>query len=154
MIEAWRLVKTKDAPRAFTGMGKGRWSSDDVHVVYLAGSQSLAVLELLVHFEKGQSLRGYSMISVRFDPRLVGTVRASSLPEGWDAARAPAELRRKGDDWARGCRSLVLSVPSAVVPAERVYLLNADHPSFARARIGPARPFAIDVRLNPLRHRR
>ena len=154
MIEAWRLVKTKDVPRAFMGTGKGRWTSDRVHVVYLAGSQSAALLELLVHFAPGQALTGYSIIPVRFDARLIRTIRASRLPDRWDHGRAPAVLKDIGDAWATAMRSPVLSVPSAVVPAERVFLLNPDHPGFARVRIGRTRPFEIDSRLNPLRHRR
>lgn len=153
MIEAWRLVKTKEVPTAFEGSGKGRWSSEDVDVVYLASSQSLALLELLVHLEKGDSLRGYSMIPVRFDARAIRTVRASSLPPGWDAARAPAKLREIGNRWARQQRSLILSVPSAIVPRERVFLLNPRHPGFRRARIGRPLPFPIDGRLNPFRPR-
>jgi RES domain-containing protein len=43
--------------------------------------------------------------------------------------------------------SAVLSVPSAVVPAERNYLLNPAHPDFERIEMGEPRPFRFDQRL-------
>ena len=40
-----------------------------------------------------------------------------------------------------------LAVPSAVVPAERNYLINPRHPDFARIVIGVPKALDVDVRL-------
>jgi RES domain-containing protein len=40
-----------------------------------------------------------------------------------------------------------LSVPSAVVPPERNYLLNPAHRDFTKIRIGKPEPFHFDPRL-------
>jgi RES domain-containing protein len=44
-------------------------------------------------------------------------------------------------------QTAVLSVPSAVVPAERNYLLNPRHPDFARITLGAPQSLQTDTRL-------
>ena len=43
--------------------------------------------------------------------------------------------------------SAVLSVPSAVTPEERNYLINPEHEHFRSVDVGSSRPFQIDLRL-------
>ena len=49
--------------------------------------------------------------------------------------------------WLKSGRSAVLSMPSAVVPAERNYLLNPGHPDFARIVMGEPEALDTDFRL-------
>ena len=53
MREAWRIIKAKHLPTAFSGEGAaktgGRWNSRGVAVVYTSATRSLAALETLVH---------------------------------------------------------------------------------------------------------
>jgi RES domain-containing protein len=46
-----------------------------------------------------------------------------------------------GDRWLRSMTSAVLRVPSAVVPAERNFLLNPEHSAFGKIIAEPAEPF-------------
>jgi RES domain-containing protein len=43
--------------------------------------------------------------------------------------------------------SLALEVPSAVVPRQRNYLVNAMHPGFEEAEMIGPEPFPVDTRL-------
>ncbi|MBZ5728366.1 MAG: DUF2384 domain-containing protein [Acidobacteriia bacterium] len=52
-----------------------------------------------------------------------------------------------GRKWAAAARSAVLSVPSAIVPTERIYVLNPKHPDFERVEFLAAVPFRFDPRL-------
>ena len=150
IVEAWRLVKTRYLAGAFDGKGArefgGRWNSPGVAVVYLAESLALAALEVLVHLHDTSPLPAYSAIPVRFDARLVKTLAARDLPGNWRASPPPADLRALGDAWARGMKSPLLAVPSAVVETERLFLLNPVHPGFRRVRTGRPQPFAMDAR--------
>lgn len=150
-VRAWRLVKTRHARRAFTGEGArefgGRWTSKGVAAVYTSATQSLALLEVLVHLGAAAPLGAYSLIPADFDEKLVWRPRAGELPAGWRAMPAPAAVRAFGDAWVQGGRSAVLAVPSAVVPAETNYVLNPAHPRFGEIRIGKAEAFEVDVRL-------
>jgi RES domain-containing protein len=52
-----------------------------------------------------------------------------------------------GDQWVREMRSPVLALPSAIVPAERNFLLNPAHPKFRQVRVHKPVDFAFDARL-------
>lgn len=150
-VRAWRIVKTRHARRAFTGEGAreygGRWTGKGVAAVYTSATQSLALLEVLVHLGSAAPLASYTTIPVDFDEALVWRPRPRDLPEGWRVIPAPAAVRSFGDAWVQSGRSAVLAVPSAVVPAETNYVMNPAHPRFGEIRIGKAEPFAVDVRL-------
>jgi RES domain-containing protein len=52
-----------------------------------------------------------------------------------------------GTSWARELRSLVLSIPSALVPEERNAVVNPNHPEFARVTMIVERDFHYDARM-------
>lgn len=149
-LTVWRLVTRRFADTAFTGEGArlhgGRWNRKGIPMVYTAGSQSLAMLEMLV---QDDPLRAhYMMIPATLpDTLVIERIDASRLPADWRALPAPESLQAMGSEWARLKNSAVLAVPSAVIPAETNYLLNPAHPTFAEIEIGEAQPFITDLRL-------
>lgn len=147
---SWRIVKTKHSRDAFSGEGArihgGRWSSPGRRVVYTAESVALALLETMVHSDP-TLLPFYSLISARFEESDVHRVAVDELPAEWQAYPAPHELKLIGNGWYESKSSLVLQVPSAVVPNERIFLLNPEHPSFGSITIGNPIPFEVDLRL-------
>ena len=62
-------------------------------------------------------------------------------------ATGASATMRIGDQWVREARSVVLAVPSAIVPAERNFLLNPAHPDFRKVRQHKPVEFAFDARL-------
>lgn len=154
-VRAWRLVSKRWLATAFSGEGArlagGRWNSKGVAVVYLGGSLALAALELLVHLDHEQALRGHFAIPVEFDDSLVATVAEADLPAGFPSADTIPVTQRIGDSWVASGTSLVLRVPSAVIPVEHNYLFNPAHPDSERAEIGEGRPFSFDQRLAQVR---
>jgi RES domain-containing protein len=150
-VSAWRIVKRKLAKDAFSGEGArlygGRWNSPGVSVVYTAQSQSLAALELLVHLETSDLLHEYVVIEARFHPSLITRLAKSDLPKDWRASPPPASARAIGDAWIAEEPSPVLELPSAVVPAENIFLLNPEHPAFGKIEIGSPLDFEFDPRL-------
>ncbi|HVR29407.1 MAG TPA: RES family NAD+ phosphorylase [Thermoanaerobaculia bacterium] len=151
MPTGWRITKAARAATAFEGEGArlygGRWNSPGTALVYTAESQSLAALELLVHLQASQLLTSYCSISATFDGELIEVIDRAALPRQWRRFPAPVELQEIGDRWAAARRSVVLEVPSAVVPAERLFLLNPSHSDFASVAIGSPVPFELDPRL-------
>lgn len=151
MPTAWRIFKSRRSGSAFDGEGArlygGRWNSPGTRMVYTAGSESLAVLEVLVHLGDVETLSSYSLCAVEFDDRLVETLDRSKLPENWSTYPAPSELRHIGDAWVQDLSSAVLEVPSAVVELESNYLINPVHKDFGAMRLGYPQPFRFDRRL-------
>ena len=131
-LAVYRIVKEKHRHQAFDGEGAklfgGRWNSRGRACVYVAGSQSLAVLEILVHLSAGQPLGQYRMF--RLELPVAETLKATRLPDDWRAEPAPASTAAFGDQWLRQGASLALALPSTIIPDEFNYLINPDHTAF------------------------
>ncbi len=150
-LHAWRIVKAIYAADAFSGEGArrtgGRWNSSGKGLVYTAGNVSLATLEMLVHLDSSSSLPAYVLIKVEFDEACVEHLDPKSLPPEWRSYPFPESTQVIGDKWIEEARSLVLEVPSAVEPRERVFLINPAHPDFKALTIHPPEPIVFDERL-------
>jgi len=150
MLTVWRMTTAPHAAAAFTGEGArrygGRWNPKGIPMVYTAGSQSLAMLEMLV---QDDPLRAhYVMIPVTLPDRLkIETLPPGVLPLDWRTPESRPLLQDMGADWYQRGSSAVLAVPSAVIPSEANYLLNPHHPAFGRIRIGAPEVFVTDLRL-------
>ena len=150
MPEAWRIVKQKHAPTAFSGDGAaktgGRWNSRGVPVVYASSTKSLAALETLVHLNPPVPFK-YVGFRLQFDDALIVKVPLNRLPADWRLEPPPPSTKAIGDAWVREIRSAVLALPSVLIPGELNYLLNPAHPAFKKISIGKPERFAFDPRL-------
>lgn len=148
MPTAWRIVKERYAGTAFTGEGArlygGRWNSPGVPMIYTAQSQSLAILEMLVHLESPDILKAYVFFETEINIPLITRVDLSLLSQNWKDDPAPPQLQTIGDSWAASLDSVVLSVPSVLVPEERNFLLNPNHPDFSKLKIAGPTAFQFD----------
>lgn len=154
MIRAYRIVKTRRALTAFDGEGArlvgGRWNSVGTPMVYLAESSALAAMEMLVHFDESSLIAAYSLIAVEFPETCVSVAGESGgppLPSHWAQTPAPIECAQVGDRWVQSAHSLLLRVPSAVVPYGQNYFLNPSHPDWSQLQIGAPQSFPFDARL-------
>lgn len=150
MLVVWRLLTARFADNAFTGEGArlygGRWNRKGVPMIYTAGSQSLATLEMLVQDEPFRAR--YVMIPVTLPKSLkIERLSVDELPAGWRDPALREQTQAIGSAWVKRKSSAVLAVPSAVIPAEQNYLFNPLHPSFARIEIGQPQDFITDLRL-------
>jgi RES domain-containing protein len=117
-------------------------------MIYTSASLSLAALEILVHCEP--VLLPADLVAIPADiPASVAIepVDESRLPPEWSRMPPPDVLAELGRGWLADARTPVLSVPSAVVPRERNYLLNPAHPDFSRIKKGAPEAFSLDPRL-------
>ena len=150
MRTVWHITTVRFAATAFSGEGArlygGRWNPKGFEMVYTAESRSLALLEMLV---QDAPLRArYVLIAARLpDTVSVVHLNQADLPADWRKPEQRDALQRIGRDWLGQRQSAVLAVPSAVVPAERSYLLNPGHPDFARIIIGEPEALETDLRL-------
>ncbi|NRD74084.1 RES family NAD+ phosphorylase [Shewanella sp. VB17] len=154
MITGYRIVKKKWAANAFDGEGArlygGRWNSRGQSCVYLAGSESLAILEVLVHLDNAQQIEHYALFSVTLDEQDVLRLQQQSLPGNWQEDPAPSDTADLGDEWLASQSSLALCVPSSIVARENNYVLNVTHPHFATVLENLIElEFSMDNRLLP-----
>ena len=152
-MKAARICK-----RAFSELsGEGariygaRWNSPGVPAVYLATSQSLALLEVLVHVGDVDEFLHIEFVCVTVNVpdqiiRWESPWWSSSSRSTW-ASKPLTETRLVGDAWLNQYSNLVLAVPSVIVPDENNLLL---HPSLAESRavaVEKVSAFSLDPRL-------
>ncbi len=150
MLTVWRLVTARFAKSAFSGEGArlygGRWNRKGVPLVYTAGTQSLAMLEMLVQDEPLRAR--YVMIEARIPKGMtIDRIKIEDLPSEWRDITGRGRLQAIGTQWARKRSAAVFAVPSAVIPVETNYLLNPLHADFRRIKIGKPQKFETDLRL-------
>ena len=151
MTVAWRTVRPAYADAAFSGDGArlygGRWNRVGTPVVYLAEHRSLAVLEILTQALDAADTTDLLLASATFDPDEVEDLTPDRLPADWAHHPAPESTAAFGTEWAVSGRSIVLRVPSVVLPAESNYVINPRHPNLGRVTFGAPVPLALDPRL-------
>ena len=150
-IVGWRIVKAKHARTGFSGEGarvyEGRWNSTGVRMVYCSEHLSLATLEILAHVQPVAIRDRFRAFRVSWDGALMDTIALKRLPKGWNQQPPGAASKGAGDQWIKSGRSSVLAVPSVLVPEERTFLLNPNHPDFVKIKIKDTGVFVLDPRL-------
>ena len=150
-VIGWRIVKEKHAQSAFSGEGarifEGRWNSAGVRMVYCSEHLSLAALEILVHTRPVTIRDKFRAFRITFDSAMISAVDLKKLPKGWNAQPPTVVSKQIGDEWIRAERSVVLALPSVLVPLERSLLLNPKHRDFAKIKIKDMGNFILDPRL-------
>lgn len=149
-MRVWRI--TRRAYQALDGEGArlygGRWNSEGVPVVYTSATLSLAALEYLVHVEIENVPDDLVSLEIEVpDGVPVQGVSPADLPDDWNGVEDHPACSSLGDRWASDGASLVLRVPSAVIPHERNLLLNPRHPQMEGVSVVSVERFSFDPRL-------
>lgn len=154
MLTIWRLEKERYVDTAFRGKGSlktsGRWHHKGTQVAYASEHPGVAVLEKLVWLERYEVALNstYVLLPLQIDPSdHLETLSESDLPNDWDAFPHPKRTRDIGTRWVEEERSVVLAVPSAVLPVAKNYLINPFHPDSHDLERGEPVPFSWDARL-------
>lgn len=147
----YRIVKgayTRDLSGTGPRLYGGRWNPKGVSVIYTSESRALAALELYVHLSRTVILPGLSVVSIEI-PDGVSTkeIAAVDLPKDWRTYPAPPELAAIGAEWVRSKESLLLRVPSAVMPPERNVLINPMHAEMKGVQITEIEEYVLNQRL-------
>jgi RES domain-containing protein len=147
----WRVCKAKHAASGLDGIGAAktgnRWNEAGVRVAYTSSSLSLAALELVVHVDALDVPGDLVALSAEFPRGTKIGVLTRSLPPDWRVMPAPASTAALGTRWARRAKTLVLKVPSVIVPSEFNYLVNPRHADFGTIVLRRPQPFTFDPRL-------
>ena len=138
-----------DKRQVFSGLSgfvvDGRWHSKPRLLDYASQSVSLAALERLVHYKRLDGLAPHVLCSVDLPESCI--LRLESPPSGWNSLQPADAVRKMGNTWYGEGKSAALMVPSAIIPGESNFLLNALHPAWRWAWVSNPVPFAFDRRL-------
>jgi RES domain-containing protein len=145
---AYRITLGKYANQLVASGNEGRWNTRGAKVIYAASSRSLACLENLVHRSGiGPEYLFKAMIIDIPGTIPVTTIDVKQLPENWNTLFSLNLTRNMGELWYRERNTLILKVPSAIIPAEHNIIINTQHPLFSKVKLLRTEPFLFDQRL-------
>jgi RES domain-containing protein len=152
----WRIGADAPTYEAHDLSGKGaekdggRWNPVGMAAVYTSTTRALACLETVVHFNAGGLPLNRYLVQVEVPDDLWGkavAVDPATLPLGWDAAPPGKVSLDLGEAWLKERASVLLVVPSVIVPEERNVLINPLHPDAHRVAAQKVRKWTYDPRL-------
>jgi RES domain-containing protein len=150
-LKLYRITRRIHVTTPLDGEGSrlfgGRWSSVGLAVAYASATLSLAALEYLVHVDPDILPRDLVAVHASADGCSVESLDLATLPANWREYPAPAALPHFGDEWVRSGRSLLLTVPSVIIPEERNVLINPRHEEASLLKVSSTAPFSFDRRL-------
>ncbi len=151
-MQMFRLCSTRYQATAFSGMGAslagGRWNYRGESVVYLGGTLALTALECLVHFSNQTLPDDYVYLTITAPKSIkIETIDPAALPSEWWEEDPPVSTQALGSEWLQSKSSVLLRIPSAIIPTECNYLLNPQHQDFSRLSLAAPIKFRFDPRL-------
>jgi RES domain-containing protein len=131
-MQVYRIARDKYAERLMASGASARWNLEQQYVIYAGASRSLCALELTVHRSGIRPDFSYRMMVVNIsDAKKFYTIYTEDdLPNKWRNDKMYPALQQIGSDWYENNKSLVLKVPSAIIPQEYNYIINTRHPDF------------------------
>ncbi len=149
MKHVYRICRAGRDPLSGEGglRAAGRWHWKGTAVIYAAATESLAMLEVLVHVRLPQLPRDHVCYKISIPDDLVEELAETwQLLADWRQPDSPLS-RDFGTLGAESQSGAVLVVPSVIVPRERNYLLNPVQRDFPRISVTDSWKVEYDPRL-------
>ena len=120
-----------------------RWHNEGRRIVYTADHPASALLELLVHMDRALLPDSYQLLKIE----TLQVVKPDRVvpPLGWN--KSLDVTRGIGDLWLKDGKSVLLEVPSAILPNVFHTLINPAHPDARYMKIVDVQQVPLDVRL-------
>lgn len=123
----------------------GRWNPVGFAALYISEFISLSILEILVRADKFTSPDAYTLLNIQIPENSVANIELKKLKDGWQ--NHIEYTRSIGEDFLKANQTLVLKVPSAIVPQEHNFLINPQHKDFKKVKIISTELLELDKRL-------
>jgi len=125
----------------------GRWNSKGQYAVYAAEHISLAVLEIVVNYDRTTTtlLPSFHLVELAVPDNEIIEIDRSVLKKSWNTDMD--YTRYIGGEFLQSRSDLILKIPSAVIPEENNYLLNPSHKDFKKIVIERSKRYGLDNRL-------
>ena len=123
----------------------GRWNSVGLPVLYTSTAISLALLELFTYNASYEELKNNYLAKIEVPEILAANTTLISVKKNW--LKDIGYTRYIGDSFLSEKKSLLLKVPSAIIPDEYNVLINPLHKDISKIKIISASSFQFDNRL-------
>ena len=146
----YRIGKTAFADD-LTGQGAkingGRWNHAGIVCLYTSESRSLALLEYTVNINIDDIPRALSFTTIEVPDSSMEIITVPQLPGNWKDIPSPPSTQSFGTELLKAAKSLIIKIPSAVMPDEWNFLINPAHPESNKCKIVGIKDFVYDVRI-------
>ena len=143
-MRLWRISNYADLSGTGGVRFAARWHSKGRPILYAAEHPAGALAEFLAHLDLEDIPDAFQLITIATDAEPAG-LNSTDLPPDWTANRAAT--RAIGDGWLKSGSSLLLRVPSVLVPDACNVLVNPQHPDAGRLRSLKSERVPLDQRL-------
>ena len=113
-------------------------------MLYTCSHRSLAMLEILVHWQRPTPPPDFVVVVI-FVPDSLARANNLYLIKDWQQDQHWSQ--ETGDLWLKEKKTLLMKVPSVLVPNEPNYLINPLHPDAEAIKVINIEPFEFDNRL-------
>lgn len=141
----WRISRHRDLSGVGGLRAAGRWHYAGHPIVYLADTPASALLEVCVHTSANDIPPDFTLLKIQGPKLDVPSIKADKLPKNWQTQLEVT--RHLGAAWIEKNASVLLRVPSAIVPETVNFLFNPSHTQAKNFRIIEAFSYPLDARL-------
>lgn len=149
-MEVFRISKDVFSNHLLSSGRANRWNQKGQQVIYCGSSRSLSTLESIVHkgaIEPSEESK-VMVISIADEDHLIKQIQLKELPPNWRSFGAYGELQKIGTEWYNKRETLLLKVPSVIIPIEYNFVINTEHPDFlAKVKLVRTESYFWDGRL-------
>lgn len=122
-----------------------RWNSKNIKMLYTGEYISLSILESLVHLRQIDIPQKQYLLTVQIPDNEFQDILLTKLKANWQQHLSYTQWI--GDQFVSAGKSLVLKIPSVVVPQEHNFLINPLHKDFKKVKIIDSELLELDKRL-------
>src|SRR5215472_2884791 len=141
----WRISRHRDLSGIGGLKAAGRWHYAGHPIVYLAETPASALLEVCVHTSTNDVPPGFTLLKIEGPNLDVPSIHIGTLPKGW---RTKLEITCDlGTSWLEKNETVILPVPSAIVPETMNCLFNPANRRAGEFRIVDAIAYPFNERL-------
>ena len=147
----YRIVHKKYSSDLFASGLKGRWNSFGKKVIYTAESIPLAFLENMVRRQGVGFNKDFKILFIDIpDSIKVSTINVSDLQDGWRNFNDYSKCQTIGDKWYDDAKTMILKVPSAVLPDAYNYVINTEFSDYSLVKLIEVTDLVPDDRIEDI----
>ena len=144
----YRIVHKKYSSDLFASGLKGRWNSFGKKVIYTAESIPLAFLENMVRRQGVGFNKDFKILFIDIPNSIkVSTINVTDLQDGWRNFNDYSKCHNIGDKWYDDAKTMILKVPSAVLPDAYNYVINTEFSDYSLVKLIEVTDLVPDDRI-------
>ena len=147
----YRITHKNFSKELYASGNRGRWNAEGKRVIYCAESIALAFLENMVRRQGVGFNDDFKIMIIEVPDHLkITSISTISLEEGWRNFKDFSKCQLWGNQWYDQSHSVLLKVPSAVLPEAFNYVINTTHQGYKEIKLVDTTDLVPDERIEEI----